>query len=309
VRKILVAILVVSFLSAPAFAGSDGSFGTRGGGNEIELDVLLTYSALVTDLCMYDMSDPERPPLSMEAYHSICDTDKIDFFIVGDRGNQASAYFSNRFRKNVVPQEFPPSLSIGNLEPRKVGIVGSYWEKLEQWQKEEFLLSSLLTYPEIPQMLRPFWDSLSRFSGSLSFSWMETRNADPIAGAELNSSSTRLHSDLKGLAADMKVIQSHYWENVPLEIRFDDLIAPGVKVQFTSKRLFIGENDGIFECLAVNDSVSHQILINRKRWDRIRDPLMRKALLFHEILGTAGFENTGDYYYSSSYYEFATDHL
>lgn len=71
------------------------------------------------------------------------------------------------------------------------------------------------------------------------------------------------------------------------------------------KKLFvtIGEGDKTSEqeSVAVNEPLSNSIWINRKRWNKVKQPRIRESIALHEVLSLAGLEGTGRYPVSAMY--------
>lgn len=78
-------------------------------------------------------------------------------------------------------------------------------------------------------------------------------------------------------------------------------IADQTSVFVTDAEIPVVAQNLIQNSVAYNEPASMQILVNRKRWLAIRDPLVKEAIALHEISSLKGIERTGYYPYSAKY--------
>lgn len=87
------------------------------------------------------------------------------------------------------------------------------------------------------------------------------------------------------------------------EVSGHDLTArlDGASVIVSPEPLFVMKGNLVQECTAKNYRDPDTILISRPNWKQIQSEPVKQALAFHEVLGLAGIEGTGDYRVSNRY--------
>ncbi len=84
-------------------------------------------------------------------------------------------------------------------------------------------------------------------------------------------------------------------------------VAKDVKIIVVADALIVTPNGTPQESVAVNQPAAMLILVNRARWAAIIDEAIRRSVVFHELLGLMGIEDSALYQLSGRYAQLVAD--
>ena len=268
-NRFFITLLSLSLaLSAAAWAGSGDGSGTRGGGDELGLEV--------------------RAAL-MDVAHDVHGWAK---FFVND------ADISSLSTRVLVSSQITSVVSVSSdsvidFEPGEIFVNRDGWKSITVWSEKKItIFRAILQYKHLNG------DLVDGASLQYANLLLNERDAETLATPELSGLEVKAQFKVAVFQA-VTLLHQRAKEFPHLDLKLLDAAEKSVIIDATSAALVVKLDGLTQESTALNDPAMSKVWVSIPRWSAISSDALKREIALHEVLSLMKVESTGNYEISS----------